>query len=146
MFALGLRNRVFWIVWWLKRWLNAGFWCLETGVWCGDMARVMWKRAVGGRGAAELGCNIRNMRLLMGGIGGGMRGLEFGLRVSELGSEGLECGFRGFLILNATVFVGDAAVSVLVFFIFLGWFAGIHLRLLGFGVGNWGSGVGNGGF
>ena len=96
MFALGLRNRVFWIVWWLKRWLNAGFWCLETGVWCGDMARVMWKRAVGGRGAAELGCNIRNMRLLMGGIGGGMRGLEFGVRVSELGSEGLVWFSGGF--------------------------------------------------
>ena len=90
------------------------------------MARVMWKRAVGGRGAAELGCNIRNMRLLIGGMGGGMRGLEFGLRVSELGSEGLECGFRGFLILNAAVFVGDAAVSGLVFFMFLGWFAGIR--------------------
>ena len=56
----------------------------------------------------------------------GFGGLEFGLRVSELGSEGLECGFRGFLILNAAVFVGDAAVMWLVFFIFLGWFAGFH--------------------
>ena len=42
------------------------------------MARVMWKRAVGGRGAAEFGCNIRNMRLLMGGMGGGMLGLVVG--------------------------------------------------------------------
>ena len=66
----------------------------------------------------------------------GFWGLEFGLRVSELGSEGLNWGFRfflylfsGFAFLIAAVFVGDAAVSGLVFFIFLCWFAGIHLQM-----------------
>ena len=46
----------------------------------------------------------------------GFWGLEFGLRVSELGSEGLDWGFRfflylfsGFAFLIAAVFVGDAA-------------------------------------
>ena len=46
----------------------------------------------------------------------GFRGLEFGLRVSELGSEGLNWGFRfflylfsGFAFLITAVFVGEAA-------------------------------------
>ena len=54
--------------------------------------------------------------------------------------------FRGFSFAEMVVAECDAAVSVLIFFVFHGLFAGIYLRLRGFGVGNGGSGVGNGGF
>ena len=64
----------------------------------------------------------------------------------RIGFGGFGVVFRGFSFAEMVVAECDAAVSVLIFFVFHGLFAGIYLRLRGFWVGNGGSGVGNGGF